>query len=244
MKRLSSAQIQETWDIISSNHAKYLRDKGVSLPNLKNKQGAYTKDALVLVALAYGYPNTKIVSKAELTEFMKFYYPDVVDVQQGRHLGMQKGWKIAAGQRGDELSKKFNVPAGSYKLIDLEGTHPAFIKERREGFKGDWDDLKAQYDNRCACCGSKEGAKHWFRKGVVVQLQRGHMDPNLPLQEGNIIPQCQICNRADRNRWVYDKTGRVIEVAYSEDGFRIVKRFIKRASEKHSKEEIIKKLFD
>ena len=243
MEKLSDAQINKIWAIISSNHAKYLRDKGVSLPNLKNKHGAYTKDALVLIALAYGYPKTRIVSKAELTEFVKCYYPDVVDVQQGRHLGMQKGWNIVSGQRGDAASKKFNVPAGSYKLIDLKTTHPAFIKERREGFKGDWEDLKAQYGNRCACCGAKEGDKHWLRKDVTVQLQHGHMDPNLPLEEGNIIPQCQICNRADRNRWVYDKTGRVIEIADSDDGFRIVKRFIQRASKNHSQTEIKKKLF-
>lgn len=244
MEKLSDAQINKIWAIISSNHAKYLHDKGVSLPKLKNKQGAYTKDALVLVALAYGYPKTEIVSKAELTEFMKYYYPDVVDVQQGRHLGMQKGWNIVSGQRGDEASKKFNVPAGSYKLVDLKNTHPAFIQERREGFKGDWNGLKAQYGNRCACCGAKEGEKHWLRKGVTVQLQQGHMDPNLPLVEGNIIPQCQICNRPDRNRWIYDKTGRAIEIAVSEDGFRAVKHFVKRASKTYTKEEIIKKIFD
>lgn len=244
MKKLNDAQIQEVWKIISSYHARYLKDKGITLPNLKNKRGEYIKDALALVALAYGYPKTQIVSKAELTEFIKFYYPGVADVQQGRHLGMQKGWNIVSGQRGDAASKKFNVPAGSYKLVDLKTKHPAFIPKRREGFKGDWDGLKAQYDNRCACCGAKEGDKHWFRKDVTVKLERGHMDPNLPLEEGNIIPQCRICNKADRNRWIYDKTGRVIGIAVSEDGFRAVKDFVKRASKNHTKEEIKKKLFD
>lgn len=244
MEKLNDAQINKTWAIISSNHAKHLRDKGVLLPNLKNKQGMYTKDALALVALAYGYPKTKVLSKAELTNFIKHYYPDVGDVQQGRHLGMQKGWNIVSGQRGDAASIKHNVPAGSYKLIDLTAKHPAFIGERREGFKGEWDELKAEYDNRCACCGAKEGDKHWVRKGVTVQLQQGHMDPNQPLVEGNIIPQCQICNRPDRNRWIYDKTGRAIEIAISEDGFRAVKNFVKRARKTHTKEEIIKKLFD
>ena len=244
MEKLSDAQINKIWAIISSNHAKHLRDKGVLLPNLKNKQGMYTKDALALVALAYGYPKTKVLSKAELTSFIKHYYPDVGDVQQGRHLGMQKGWNIVSGQRGDAASIKHNVPAGSYKLIDLTTKHPAFIGERREGFKGGWNELKAEYGNRCACCGAKEGDKHWLRNDVIVELQKGHMDPNLALEEGNIIPQCQICNRADRNRWIYDKTGRVIEIADSEDGFRIVNRFIKRVSKTHKKSEILKKIFD
>jgi hypothetical protein len=39
------------------------------------------------------------------------------------------------------------------------------------------------------------------------------MDPGKPLSAGNIIPQCQECNRGDRNRWVYDEKGRVIELA-------------------------------
>jgi hypothetical protein len=39
------------------------------------------------------------------------------------------------------------------------------------------------------------------------------MDPNKPLIAGNIIPQCQKCNRGDRNRWVYDEKGRVIKLA-------------------------------
>jgi len=45
------------------------------------------------------------------------------------------------------------------------------------------------------------------------QFAKSHMDPNKPLVPGNIIPQCQKCNRGDRNRWVYDDKGRVIKVA-------------------------------
>lgn len=47
----------------------------------------------------------------------------------------------------------------------------------------------------------------------LTQLQQGHCNPKLPLEEGNIIPQCQFCNRADRNWWVYDERGRVVGVA-------------------------------
>ena len=39
------------------------------------------------------------------------------------------------------------------------------------------------------------------------------MNPNKPLVARNIIPQCQKCNRGDRNRWVYDEKGRVIKLA-------------------------------
>ena len=56
------------------------------------------------------------------------------------------------------------------------------------------------------------------------------MDCTKQLAEGNIIPQCQICNRPDRNRWIFDITGRVIEVAPTNDGARIVERFLEKAS--------------
>ena len=46
-----------------------------------------------------------------------------------------------------------------------------------------------------------------------TKLQKAHKDPNQSLVAGNIIPQCQKCNRADRNRWVYDDKGRVIKLA-------------------------------
>lgn len=58
----------------------------------------------------------------------------------------------------------------------------------------------------------------------------GHMNPIRALEFGNIIPQCQVCNRPDRDRWIYDKTGRVIEVADSDDGKRVVEKYFHRVS--------------
>lgn len=49
--------------------------------------------------------------------------------------------------------------------------------------------------------------------GVMTRLQKGHMNPHKPLEPGNIIPQCDACNRADRGKWVYDERGRVVGVA-------------------------------
>ena len=54
------------------------------------------------------------------------------------------------------------------------------------------------------------------------------MDPNKPLVAGNIIPQCQKCNRGDRNRWVYDENGRVIKLADAS----FVRNFDKEVREK------------
>ncbi len=212
MIKLTDKEIKATYDLISEYHSKYLKSHGVLLPSLKRGE-EYTKDALVLVYLAQGYPDTRIVTKTELTEFIKLFYPTTNDVQQARHLAAQKGWFILSGTRNDNTS--ISIPAGSYKLVSLENYYAGFTAERREElFSGDyWENLKKAYGYRCACCGSQEGKKHRYWKNITVILQKGHKDPSKPLQEGNIIPQCESCNRPDRNYWVYDDKGRVVGVA-------------------------------
>lgn len=222
---MNKHEIETAYAIIKKYHEKYLKKHAVKLPKLYNDNGNYVKDSLVLIKLFEGYPNTKETSKEELTEFIRSFYPDVSDVQQARHLSMQKGWYIISGTRGDE-----NVSKGSYKLKTLTEPYPAFAPKRREGFLGNFESIKKKYNYRCATCGSKEGAEHFFRKGIIVKLQEGHMNPANPLSEGNIIPQCQICNRPDRNKWIFDKTGRVIAVATTKDGIRIVKEFLRSAT--------------
>lgn len=212
MTKLSSKEIIDTYNIILNYYNKFLKKYGVILPNLYKGNG-YTKDALVLIYLAQGYPNTRIVSKTELTEFIKLFYPDTNDVQQARHLGAQKGWFILSGTRNDNTS--ISIPAGSYKLQSLEKCYDGFTAERRnELFSGDyWENLKKAYNYKCACCGSEEGKAHRYWKNIVVTLQKGHKDPSKPLEEGNIIPQCESCNRPDRNYWIYDDKGRVVGIA-------------------------------
>ncbi|MFH0779604.1 MAG: hypothetical protein V1928_01970 [Parcubacteria group bacterium] len=206
---MSEEQIKKQYQMIKDYHDKYLREEGVSLPKLKNENGVYTKDALVLVYLSLGYPKTKEVTKTELTQFIRNYYPDVNDVQQARHLGAQKGWWIVAGGRDNIV---LEVPRGAYRLYTLERSYPAFHGHRITD-TGDWGDIKQQYGHRCVTCGSKEGQPNFHWPETKTKLQKSHMDPNKPLIYGNIIPQCQKCNRADRNRWVYDERGRVIKLA-------------------------------
>ena len=96
--------ILSVYTMIAEYHAKFLADKSVVLPALKHKNGEYVKDALVLFRLAKNYPNTDIVTKKDLTSFMQSFFADTVDVQQARHLSMQKGWFILSGTRGDSGS--------------------------------------------------------------------------------------------------------------------------------------------
>ncbi len=207
---LSENSIISIYKNISDYHDKYLKQYGVKLPNLYNSEGKFTKDSLVLVYLAYGYPKTRNVTKEELTKFIRSFYPDTNDVQQARHLGAQSGWWIVAGGRDNIV---LNIKRGTYQLYTLEQPYPGFKKGHRIAQIDNWEEIKQKYNYRCATCGSQEGKPHFHWPATKTVLQKAHLDPNKPLVAGNIIPQCQKCNRADRNRWVYDDKGRVIKLA-------------------------------
>lgn len=207
---LNKKSIASIYKTLSEFHDKYLKPFGVKLPKLYDSQGKFTKDALVLVYLAYDYPNTRKVGKEELTKFVRSYYPDTNDVQQARHLGAQAGWWIVAGGRDNIVLK---IERGSYQLYTLEQPYPGFTRGHRVAETGDWKKIKERYDFRCATCGSQENQPHLHWPATKTILQKSHMDPNKPLVSGNIIPQCQKCNRGDRNRWVYDDKGRVVKLA-------------------------------
>ena len=210
---MTDAEIIQIYKLIATYHDQKLKKYGVKLPSLK-RGNKYTKDALALVCLACGYPDTPIVSKEDLTKFLQEHHPDPTnDAQQGRHLAAQKGWYILSGKRHDNADEV--IPIDSYKLKTLEDSYPGFSAERRSSVIDDtsWKKLKKQYDNRCACCGSKEGKSHRYWKNTTTVLQKGHLDPRKPLEGQNIIPQCEKCNQPDRNYWVYDKKGRVVNIA-------------------------------
>lgn len=179
----------------------------------------------MLIYLSVGYPKTKIISKTEITQFIRTFYPDTNDVQQPRHLGAQDGWWIVAGGRDNIVLK---IPRDSYQLYTLEEPYPDFKKGHRITNTSDWSEIKETYGFRCATCGSREGKPHLHWSGAKTKLEKSHKDPNKPLSPGNIIPQCQKCNRADRNRWVYDDKGRVIKLADA----KFVKNFDKEVRQK------------
>jgi hypothetical protein len=211
---LSDEEIETIYnEVIKPHWERHLRDRGVTLPRLRKPDGQFTKDALVLVYLAYGYPETRWVTKSELTEFIRRFYPKTPDVQAGRHLGMQSGFFIVSTRRGNATVPKELKGVGAYRLVSLEQPHPSWRPKRQRVEELNFEELKRRYDYRCATCGSKEGEENWRYPGVVTKLQVGHMNPHKPLTPDNVIPQCDQCNRADRGKWVYDDRGRVVGVA-------------------------------
>ena len=211
---MTDSEIEEIYALIKEYHEKYLAGHGVKLPPLM-RGGQFSKAALVLTYLAQGYPNTAIVSKDELTEHIRHYYPRVKDVQQGRHLGAQNGFYIVSRRRKDNESLELKDGDGDYQLKSLTECYPGFTHERREFKAGEdyFEELKKHYEYKCATCGSEEGRPHRYWKNTITVLQKGHMNPSRPLEPGNIIPQCEKCNQPDQDYWIYDKKGRVIGIA-------------------------------
>ena len=222
--KMDEQEIKAVYDMIKNYHEKFLIKFGVKMPKLVNKKGM-TKNALILVYLARDYPKTKKVTKTELTRFVREYFPEVNDVQQARHLGAQDGWWIVSGGRDNIVA---SLKLGEYQLHTLEQPYPDFKKGHRVSDTGNWKKLKEQYKFRCATCGSREDEPHFHWSGTKTKLEKSHKDPNKPLVKGNIIPQCQKCNRGDRNRWVYDNKGRVIKLADA----KFVKNFDKEVRKK------------
>ncbi len=194
---MTKKMIYKIYKQITFYHKKYLKQCGVNLPKLKNNTGSYTKNALILIYLSQDYPNTKKVTKQELTQFIRKYYPNVNDVQQARHLGAQQGWWIAAGGRDNIV---VSLKIGEYQIYTLKEPYPGFTRNKRQTSISSWDDIKKYYSYRCATCGSKENEPHFHWPKTKTKLQKGHKNPEKPLTKQNIIPQCQKCNRADRNR--------------------------------------------
>ena len=81
---MNKKEILEIYKTISAMYEKYLKKHNVKPVNLHDKNGNYTKDALTLIYLEKDYPNTKKVSKKELTDFRRQFYPETNDVQRAR----------------------------------------------------------------------------------------------------------------------------------------------------------------
>jgi hypothetical protein len=154
---VSIAEIETLYKEIEKAHSRWLAKHGVSLPKLESSNGL-TQSAVALVGL-YSVIGTP-VTKDELTEFVRNYAPGARDLQEGRHLGKQRGWHVLSASRHDSGTGRW--PRDSYGLMTVETTFP------------DWVDpgvLRADWETRNRTTYALLNAELILRSPEDVQLE-------------------------------------------------------------------------
>ncbi len=221
------SEIEKWYKQLNKEYTLNLSKYGVKLPKRNSIK------ALWLIFLRKN--KGTLVHKDTISSFVASIKPNAGKDQQVRHLASD-GWYIL--NKGDKIpDKKSTVPSGYHVLITTESPKPTFLFNslKRAGriAAKNFNELKAVYGFRCASCGSKEGEPHFLEPDKKTQLQQGHMNPSKPITLDNLIPQCQICNQAYQDDFVFDIKGRVVAVAS-------VKPVLK--AEKEIQDEIFKEL--
>jgi len=125
------------------------------------------------------------------------------DLQSLRHLGKQDGYNICQGR---QVYHSRTLALGEYVLVCLTEPNGYWKAKRRDETTLDFKQLKKKYNFSCASCGAREGKEHRHTKKVVT-LEKGHKNPELPMKDGNIIPQCTYCNQVAKGKWIFDSMG-------------------------------------
>jgi hypothetical protein len=204
---MSPEEIEKWWSILETEYNTHLRQYSVKLP----KKGSSGALHLIFLKKHEG----KLVHKDTISTFVNSVNPNAGKDQQVRHLSA-KGWYIL--NKGDKLIREDKtVQSGFHMLVTTESPKPNFLwrayKRAGRVSAQNFEQLKVVYDFRCATCGSLEGKPHFLDQNQRTKLQQGHMDPHKQLTLDNSIPQCQICNQAYKDDFVFNIKGRIIAVA-------------------------------
>jgi len=213
LPRLGHDELLRLYNELKAEHEKHLKAKGVWLPPFVGRDGIYHQTSLALIGLysRKGQP----VTKPELEAFVRMYKDGAGDVQDGRHLSAQHGWRVLSSHRGDFGTEDW--PKSSYGLISTSDCHPGFRRQQDGELTNDeWESIKSSFHNRCSLCGSEEGKPNLRAPAAMTELQKGHRDPSKALTSGNCLPQCQECNRTLQNRFIFDDRGRPKGIALPE----------------------------
>jgi hypothetical protein len=132
IQRLSIREVESTYEILKNSHAKHLMAMGVSMPQLYSVHGL-TQSAVALVGLysMLGKP----ITKGELTAFVRHYVAGAEDLQEGRHLGSQRGWHIVSSARKDPGTEGW--PRDAYCLLSVLTPLPGWIDPKLK--TPDWE---------------------------------------------------------------------------------------------------------
>ena len=196
----SSSDLQKAWEDLQRLHKTHLAKHGVRLPDVER----YDEHQHALWLAVLRHFQDQDVDKNFMSQVAARDMPHLSPDQQVRHL-KRAGWEIEGSKAGWH---KLNPFRPSSEFLNTE----AAKRVRLEA--GSFADLKAAFGHRCATCGAQEGEPDPRYGTQPVALQQGHQDPRKAGDDtGNIIPQCQFCNRAYRDDFVFDDKGRVNAVA-------------------------------
>lgn len=208
--------------------------------NLKSSGVAKPPGLGSISSYLYLYAYINIGKAFEATDALSFasrmLNQNCTDAQALRHMSNVQGFN--ARSRNGNMPDGSKLKPGQYALVDMNTTAPGWKNNRSQAVKtGDWDDIKQHYHYKCACCGSEEGKMNTRKPGTITVLEKGHMNPRLPLGPGNMIPQCQICNKPYLDYVVFDKNGYVHAIAST--------KLLERADEETQKQcwEMLKQKF-
>lgn len=204
---LSPEEIRELYNKLVQEHAEHLSAYGVRMPAQDSIKALW----LIFLRKHLG----SLVHKDTISAFVGSVKPGSGRDQQVRHLSAD-GWYVL--NRGDKIQNEdLLVPSGYHVLITTENPKPNFLYKalKRAGRMSakNFEQLKAVYDFHCATCGSIEGKPNLLDPSKRTELQQAHMDPAETPTLGNVIPQCQVCNQAYLDDFIFDEKGRVIAVA-------------------------------
>ena len=192
-------ELQKAWLELKDIHREYLAVHNVKLPSANYY--ADTNKSLWLAVL-YFYKD-KDVHKDKISEIARRDKPASGADQQVRHL-KRDGWEI--GEKPGVHRLDPYKPASTF--INVAARKSARLHATN------FAEIKKAYGGRCATCGAREGQPDPRYGGEKVSLQQAHQDPHKPGDDRkNIIPQCQFCNQAYLNDFVFDDKGRAHAVA-------------------------------
>ena len=189
------SELEAAWTEVCNIHKEYLEPHEVRLP-------VKTSIKWVWLATLWHYRD-QFVHKDIVSLAVRTVFPEAAADQQVRHL-KRDGWFIEPDGKGGHRLDPYK-PSTEYAN--------ELARRRVRIGASSFDELKRAFGSRCATCGARESQPDPRYGDDLVKLQQGHQDPDKPIENENVIPQCQFCNRAYKNDFTFDDKGRVRAVA-------------------------------
>ena len=187
------------WDKVCAIHKKYLSEYGVQLP----RAGSNKQIWLSVLLYSYELDDKGFVHKDEMSKIVSMHLPESATDQQVRHL-KRDGWYLISDGKGGHRLNPYEV---SPEFLQDQHRLSSILSAK------DFEEIKKAFNYTCASCGSREGDSSWRYGNDEVELHKGHKDPEKSMDNKNIIPQCQFCNRAYKDDFTFDDKGRVRSIA-------------------------------